>query len=248
MQVFNNIKNIPNKVLIKYCGFTREQDIEYAVDLGVDAIGLVFYRHSQRFVDIKLAQKLTALIPTHIQIVGLFVNEIAENIKQVCNNVRIDLLQLHGDKNIETSQYCTHIKKITNIDYIKAFAIDETSLKMPENYLDNLAHKYTDALGFLLDKKTPLYGGSGSSFVWNSIPKKIWQYRNPKQPYVLSGGINAHNIQQALLLKPYAIDLSSAIEFKLNIEDEKQQNSKGIKSRDKMLELMNLFRHNQIKA
>ena len=67
----------------KICGITRPQDIQAAVQAGVDAIGFVFYEPSPRYVTIELAQQLAQLIPPYINIVGLFVNASAQNIAVV---------------------------------------------------------------------------------------------------------------------------------------------------------------------
>ena len=64
----------------KICGITRPQDIQAAVNAGVDAIGLVFFEPSPRYVHAELAQQLARLIPPYVSIVGLFVNATADEI------------------------------------------------------------------------------------------------------------------------------------------------------------------------
>ncbi len=223
--VFNNLNTNTNtnisrktKIKIKMCGFTREEDIKIAVNLNIDAIGLVFYPKSKRYVNTDLAKNLIAHIPQHIQIVGLFVNENIDAMASICQQIRIDLLQLHGDNNYENRTYCQQLHEQINKPYIKAIAIDN------KINLTQLQQQYNHSHGFLLDNPCISYGGSGNSFNWQVITPAQWQQR--KTPLILSGGINIDNIEQALALKPYAIDLSSGIEI--------SPNHKGIKDAQKM--------------
>ena len=65
----------------KICGFTRPEDALAAAELGVDAIGLVFYEKSKRFVSVEQAQAVVRVLPPFVSVVALFVNESAERIK-----------------------------------------------------------------------------------------------------------------------------------------------------------------------
>jgi phosphoribosylanthranilate isomerase len=207
---------------VKMCGFTRVEDVQNAVKYGVHAIGLVFYAPSPRYVSIEQAQKLVKHIPAHIQIVALFVNESLENMQLICQNMRIDLLQFHGDMHIETPEYCALCSQALNKPYIKAIGINVTNIDANkiyvkkdaeiENYIYEMHQIYTQhkASGILLDYKTSSYGGSGQAFNWHIIPKELLQER--MHPVIISGGVHLQNIAQLILLKPYAIDLSSGIE------------------------------------
>ena len=82
----------------KICGITRPQDIQSVVNSGADAIGLVFFEPSPRYVNLEQATQLAKLIPPYVNIVGLFVNATAQEIKQVLEHVPLDILQFHGDE------------------------------------------------------------------------------------------------------------------------------------------------------
>jgi hypothetical protein len=86
---------------IKLCGMTRERDIDYAVTLDTDAIGLIFYPPSPRNLPIEQATRLAARVPPSIAKVGLFVNASRERINEVLDAVPLDFLQLHGDESPE---------------------------------------------------------------------------------------------------------------------------------------------------
>ena len=67
----------------KICGITRPEDAQAAAELGVDAIGLVFYEKSKRFVSIEQAQAVVRVLPPFVSVVALFVNESAERIEEI---------------------------------------------------------------------------------------------------------------------------------------------------------------------
>ena len=85
-------------IRVKICGLTREQDVDAAVAAGADAIGLVFYDPSSRAVSVGQARRLAARIPAFVSVTGLFVNPQAEFVRDVLQQVPLDLLQFHGDE------------------------------------------------------------------------------------------------------------------------------------------------------
>jgi phosphoribosylanthranilate isomerase len=83
---------------VKICGITREQDLAAAAHHGADAIGLVFYPPSPRYLAVDLAQQLAAAAPVLVSVVALFVNPSAAEVQAVVSRVRPHLLQFHGDE------------------------------------------------------------------------------------------------------------------------------------------------------
>jgi len=191
---------------VKICGFTTVNEAVYAANLGVDAIGLVFYPPSPRNVSLNQAKKIVAALPAFTTVVALFVDEAERIINHVLNNIAIDCLQFHGH---ETPQAC----RLYNKPYIKALSIRETT------NIKQLAIDYHDASALLLDAYHPqAKGGTGKRFDWDLIPKPC------SLPIILAGGLNAKNVKQAIIkVNPYALDVSSGVEIK-----------KGIKERAKM--------------
>ena len=88
---------------IKICGLTRLEDVDAAVAAGADAIGLVFYPPSPRYVDLAQAAALARRVPPFVSVVGLFVNATACELNETLDAVPLDLLQYHGD---ETPDFC----------------------------------------------------------------------------------------------------------------------------------------------
>ena len=187
---------------VKICGFTRVEDAVYAAQLGVDAIGLVFYPPSPRHVEIEQAVKIVNVLPAFTSVVALFVDEQEARIREVLARVPIDCIQFHGD---EHAKDC----RIYGKRYIKA-------VRMQDGIdIGALAHHYRDAAGLLLDAFHPgAKGGTGSQFDWGLIPKQC------RLPVILAGGLDETNSKQAVeSVRPYALDVSSGVEAEKGIKD-----------------------------
>lgn len=196
---------------VKICGLTRIEDVQCAVQQGVDAIGLVFYAPSPRAVSAEQAALLVDAVSPFVQTVGLFVDaEIAE-IEQVLKKVKLDILQLHGD---ESPNACYEIGLQTGRRWIKALAVK------PDCDIEALIAPYikAGASGILLDTWHPqLKGGTGQSFDWSLWPKL-------EIPLILAGGLTPDNVAQAIALThAYAVDVSGGVEVGPDRKD------KGIK-------------------
>lgn len=175
---------------IKICGLSRKCDIDYVNELMPDYIGFVFAK-SRRQIDRRKAEKLREKLNENIQTVGVFVNEDINKVAYMANNSIIDMIQLHGS---EDESYVKSLRYKTDAKIIKAFKIN--------SYEDIKMANASDAEYILLDNGN---GGTGESFDWGYVD-------NIDRPYFLAGGINESNLEAALRLQPYAIDLSSGIE------------------------------------
>jgi len=187
---------------LKICGFTNVEEAVYAANLGVDAIGLVFYASSPRHVSIETALEITNVLPPFVSVVGLFVNAQEHYIRDVMCQVPLDYLQFHGD---ELAADC----RIYNKPYFKA-----VSMKKGLDF-DVLYEEYHDAVALLLDAYLPnARGGMGSVFDWELIPKER------SLPVILAGGLNSKNIKRAIkTVMPYAVDVSSGVELEQGHKD-----------------------------
>jgi len=187
---------------VKICGITRVEDALCAVQHGADAIGLVFYAQSPRFVTMEAAREIVAALPPLVSVVGLFVNATKAEIDKVLTQVRLDILQFHGD---ETAVDCAQF----NLPYFKAIRV------RPDTNLLQYATDFSDTKALLLDAHSEVaYGGTGQVFDWKLIPKNL-----PK-PIVLAGGLNPENVENAIRqVQPYAVDVSGGVEQSKGIKD-----------------------------
>jgi phosphoribosylanthranilate isomerase len=187
---------------IKFCGLTRQQDVQHAVALGVDALGFVFVKNSARNIDIVTAVNLVREVPPFIIKVGLFMNANVADIENVIKDVKLNLLQFHGD---EDEGFCAQF----NMPYLKAVPMASTSS------LEEFCENFETATGFLLDSHAQgQMGGSGEKFTWSEVPKNL------NKPIILAGGLTVDNVAEAIrVVHPYAVDVSSGIEASKGVKD-----------------------------
>lgn len=187
---------------IKICGLTRADAALHAAHAGADAIGLVFYAPSVRYVEIERAGEIARALPAFVSSVALFVDADARFVRAVIERVRPNVLQFHGD---ETADYCRHF----GLPYIKAVRV-QAGLDLVQ-----YATRFQDAQGLLLDAcVTGEAGGTGKVFDWSLIPPSL------PLPVILSGGLNPGNVTAAIAqVRPWAVDVSSGVEIAKGIKD-----------------------------
>lgn len=192
-------------VRVKVCGITRCEDARIAVQLGVDAIGFVFWHHSARYIDPDSAHRIAVGLPPFVCTVGVYVDPDAAWVEETIQVARLNLLQFHGD---EPPEFCNQFSQ----PYIKAVRVKQ------DTDLLQYAERYNTAKGLLLDtyaKNTP--GGTGHTFDWHLIPQHL------PLPLILSGGLNPNNVAMAIKqTQPWAVDVSSGVENAKGIKDEKK--------------------------
>lgn len=190
-----------HRTRIKICGLTRESDVLAAVEAGADAIGLVFYPPSSRYVSPARAAELARVIPPFVTTVGLFVEPEPSLVREVMKRVPLQMLQFHGD---ESAAAC----EAFGLPWIKAARM------RPGIDLLKFAASYVGAAGILLDAFVEGYGGAGEAFDWNLIPSGM------DRPLILSGGLSPHNVGEAVTrIRPWAVDVSSGVESAKGIKD-----------------------------
>ncbi len=191
---------------VKICGITRAEDAVSAVNAGADAIGLVFYAQSPRYVSIVQAQEIVAALPLFVSVVGLFVNAPKAEIESVLSQVKLDIIQFHGNETpAECEQICTQIK----LPYYKAIRVKA------DTNLVQYAQDFHSAKALLLDAHSEAaFGGTGLTFDWNLIPKNL------PQAIILAGGLTPENVKSAIQqVRPYAVDVSGGVEITKGIKD-----------------------------
>lgn len=187
---------------IKICGITRIEDAHAAVAAGVDAIGLVFSPRSPRYLEIERARAIVDQLPPLVTVVGVFVNQTIEVVRETADRVRLHLLQLHGD---ESPAQCRRYGR----SYIKAVRMHD------DVDLSAIAREFADCRGLLLDTYKPgIEGGTGETFSWNRIPAAM------TKPVLLAGGLDPANVGEAIeQVRPFAIDVSSGVEKSKGVKD-----------------------------
>lgn len=189
---------------VKFCGFTQLSDVQTAAQLGVDAVGLVFYPPSPRAVTFAQAQTLSAALPAFVSVVALVVNMSQDELIELANNVSFDIIQFHGD---ETPDQCQQLASAVNKRWIKALRINAEQDTPDSVSIQIEQFAAAGASSILLDAyHQHKYGGTGARFDWNLIPQKS------ALPIILAGGLDVGNIAATLELPIYAVDVSGGIE------------------------------------
>ena len=180
---------------VKICGIMRPEHARAAARAGADAIGLVFYEPSPRYVTIPQARMACEALPPMVSVVGVFVNPTQREIDAVADAVPVDLLQFHGE---ESPELCAAAPR----PYVKAVRV-----RSRRDILE-AADRYADARALLLDTHhDALWGGTGASFDWSVVPDEI------DCPVVLAGGLTPENVAGAIRrVRPFAVDVSGGVE------------------------------------
>ena len=202
----------PPRTRIKICGLTREQDVDAAVAAGADAIGLVLYAKSPRFVTPQRAAELARRLPPFVTPVLLFVNAPAAEVRAACELVPQAMLQFHGD---ETPEQCAEAAGPGRA-WLRAARIPADAAQ-PFDLLEFASH-YAQAQALLLDAHVEGYGGAGRTFPWSRLPPNVSCHA------VLSGGLTPANVADGILqVRPrfttLAVDVSSGVESAKGIKD-----------------------------
>ena len=186
---------------VKICGITRPGDARAAAEAGADAIGLVFYPPSPRFLSTERAVEIRDALPPFVQAVALFVNADAAQVAQVIGRVHPAMLQFHGE---EAPDFCAQF----GLPFIKACrlrpGVDAVAYLKP----------FGRAAAWLIDSFVPEYGGVGERVDLSLVPRRL------ERPLILSGGLDRANVGEAVRgLKPWGVDVSTGVESAKGIKD-----------------------------
>ena len=213
------MKRIKN--IVKVCGLRDSENIRQVAALGVDWIGMIFWEKSPR--NVTMIPSHAGIIPDRASLsplatnnsplkVGVFVDEMAQNIITRVVNFQLDLIQLHGH---ETPTLICNLRRtladIRPVKVIKAISISSRD--------DIAAYKdYADCVDyFLFDTKCPSVGGSGQQFDWS-----VLDAYDGEVPFLLSGGIgpdDAERVRNFHHPKCIGIDLNSKFETEPAMKD-----------------------------
>ena len=183
---------------IKICGVTQNKDADYAAELGVNALGFVFYPNSPRAVSLKILPNIIENLEGSVSTVALFVNPTKDGVNKVLDSGLIDLIQFHGN---ESEEFCNSFK----MPYIKALHVKDQLLSL------SILDEYSSARYLLLDTfSEKASGGTGKTFDW-SIAKDAIKKTNRK--IIIAGGLNPTNVEHVLkAVNPFGVDVSSGVE------------------------------------
>ena len=190
---------------IKICGLTDPENAFACAELGPDAIGLVFYEKSPRYVSIDQAVQITRILPRHLMTIGVFVDNSFEDIMEKAQRCSLKGVQLHGK---ESPELVDQLKK-EHLFVIKAlFAAKEPYLSQ--------AKEYSAASALLVEYGRGILPG-GNAESWNyELSSRI----NTKCPIIIAGGLSPMNAAEAVMAgRPFGVDVSSGVEKTPGLKD-----------------------------
>lgn len=203
-----------NRVTAKICGLSTADTIGTAAKHGASHIGLNFFPKSPRYVSFEQAASLGALVPPHVEKVGIFVDPNEELIEEAIRIGGVDTLQLHGKESPE--RLAALRARYPKIGLWKAIPV-RTRADL------DAARLYRSVADLILyDARTPagtLPGGMGLRFDWTLLSPGSGGFVHP-QRWALSGGIDADNVERAAAITgARLIDVSSGVETSPGIKD-----------------------------
>lgn len=196
---------VEKTIRLKVCGMREAENIRDVAALHPDYMGFIFYRNSKRFVGD--AFSISDDFPETIKRVGVFVNEMPQEIIRLADKHALDYVQLHGKESVKQ---CEDLRN-HGLGVIKVFAIaNDFNFGEVNSYRNNVDY-------FLFDTKGKNFGGNGVAFNW-----KILEKYDQEIPFFLGGGISAGNVAGVRSLKGmnlHALDVNSGVESEVGVKD-----------------------------
>jgi phosphoribosylanthranilate isomerase len=193
---------------VKVCGITNLEDAELAVGLGAWALGMIFFEGSPRRCSPAQAQLIGTRLRRRVGLCGVFVNATLDTVVGASEELGLTLLQFHGD---EGPSFCAEAARRTGARVIKAAQVsgpgdvrDLERFRVDFHLLDARPRRSTPSA----PGGPGLRGGTGETFDW-----KLVAGRHSTIPLILSGGLHAGNVAEAIgLTSPFAVDTASGTE------------------------------------
>ena len=190
-------------LIVKICGLKTPASLDVALEAGADMVGFVFFPPSPRNVGYEIARQLGAQVRGRAQKVALSVDANDEQLAAAIEALKPDLLQLHGR---ETPERVAVVRSRFRLPVVKALAIAERADLAPIRLYDKVADRIIFDARAPRDATRP--GGLGKPFDW-----RLLEGVDTAVPFMLSGGLDAGNIAEALrITRAPGIDVSSGVE------------------------------------
>ena len=190
-------------VTVKICGLATLEALDVALDAGADMVGFVFFAPSPRNLSFKTAAALESRVRGRAKKVALSVDADDTHLSYVVDALGPDILQLHGT---ESPLRVAEIKAKFKLPVMKAIPVET------KGDLAAIARYAAVADQLLFDARAPREatrpGGLGKTFDWHLL-----ENLDPGLPFMLSGGLDAGNVGEALrITRAPGVDVSSGVE------------------------------------
>ena len=200
---------------IKICGTTNVDDARAALDAGANALGFILAPSARRLTP-EAAAEIIAVLPPHIEKVGVVVNESPERLAELADQTGLTALQLHGD---ESPQHLPAYRRaLPGRKIIKT--LQAHALLAGPDRLDGYLRQGDNIDAILLDSGVPgNRGGTGVPFDWNATLAIVARIKQVL-PVIIAGGLSPENVSDAIgLFDPWGVDVVSGVEHEIGKKD-----------------------------
>ena len=195
---------------IKFCGLTRREDVDVAIDLGAAFVGVIFAGGPRA----RTAEEGRSLFDgvSAARRVGVFGDQPTDVVARIADTARLDVVQLHADP---TPDFVAETKALTGLE---TWAAVRVSNALPEADMDALI---SSADAILFDTRTGgTLGGTGRAFDWTLLTDSLDRHRHAGARFVLAGGLTAVIVPRAIAaVRPDVVDVSSGVERAPGVKD-----------------------------
>ena len=197
-------------LLVKICGLSTPETLDVALDAGADMVGFVFFPPSPRNIAFETARALASRVNGRAKKVALVVDADDALLEQIIDALKPDILQLHGH---ETPERVAAIRESFGLPVMKVLPIETKADLAAIAPYTSVAHR------LLFDARPPREatrpGGLGKPFDWHLL-----EHFTLPVPWMLSGGLNADNVTEALrITRAPGVDVSSGVESAPGVKD-----------------------------
>ncbi|MDA1161720.1 MAG: phosphoribosylanthranilate isomerase [Planctomycetota bacterium] len=202
---------------VKICGIRDVATAEQIVSSRPDAVGLNFFAKSPRCVDRKVAAEISAIVPSEIESVGLFVNHELSDVLDTAQQCGLTMIQLHGD---EPPEFLAELQAgSADIRILRAFRVDDRGLSDVAEYLSECRQLGVCLAGCLIDSRVDgEYGGTGITAPWDLLADQYDVARWPR--LIVAGGLHPGNLADAIrITRPFGVDVASGVESQRGVKD-----------------------------
>ncbi|MGM4925271.1 phosphoribosylanthranilate isomerase [Tardiphaga sp. 804_B3_N1_9] len=197
-------------LIVKICGLSTPETLDAALVGGADMVGFVFFPPSPRHVTLDVARALGKQAKGRAVKVALSVDADDADLENSIEALKPDILQLHGKESVARVR---DIKQKFGLPVMKALAVEtRADLAALPGYAAVCDRILFDAKA---PKDATRPGGLGAVFDWHLL-----EGLDLKLPFMVSGGLNAANVAEALrITRAGGVDISSGVESAPGIKD-----------------------------
>ncbi len=186
-------------IRVKVCGICDLDGARAAVESGADLIGFHFC-DSDRRVSPEEAKAIIDELSVRPKLVGVFIDQSPDEVRQIADYLDLDLLQLHGSE-APGFDAGRPVMKVLKVREGEVPGMQEIEAWPDPIMLDSWSR----------DQR----GGTGRTWDWDLARTLI-----STRKVFIAGGLEPGNVGKVVSgFKPYGVDVSSGVESQVRVKD-----------------------------